>query len=157
MKKVAIYTDGACSGNPGPGGWAAVLLLQGSGARREISGGFALTTNNRMEITAVLEGLSALKEPCEVNLYTDSRYVCDALGKGWLRSWLAKNWIKPDKNSVKNVDLWQNLLPLLERHKTCFHWLRGHIGNVENERCDELACLAAAAGSLPEDVGYNVL
>ena len=154
MKQVVVYTDGACRGNPGPGGWGAVLLLRDSDARREISGGFSLTTNNRMEVTAVLEALSALKKPCDVDVYTDSRYVRDAVEKGWLASWLAKNWVKPDKQPVKNVDLWQKLLPLLERHTVRFHWLKGHSGHAENERCDELACLAANTASLPPDKGY---
>jgi ribonuclease HI len=154
MKKVIVYTDGACLGNPGPGGWGAVLLLRDSAARKEFSGGFSLTTNNRMEITAVLEGLAALREPCEVSLYTDSRYVCDALEKGWLDSWRLKNWLKSDKKPVKNIDLWQKLLPLLARHKIRFHWLRGHAGHAENERCDELARWAAAAQHLPPDRGY---
>ncbi|MDR2055252.1 MAG: ribonuclease HI [Desulfovibrio sp.] len=152
MKKVVVYTDGACLGNPGPGGWGAVL--QHSGARKELSGGFALTTNNRMEIIAVLEGLAALREPCEVSLYTDSRYVSDALEKGWLDSWRSKNWLKSDKKPVKNIDLWQKLLPLLDRHKIRVHWLKGHAGHAENERCDELACRAAAASHLPPDTGY---
>jgi ribonuclease HI len=154
MKKVIVHTDGACLGNPGPGGWGAVLQLQHSDARKELSGGFALTTNNRMEITAVLEGLAALREPCEVNLYTDSRYVCDALEKGWLDSWRSKNWLNSGKKPVKNIDLWQKLLPLLARHKIRFHWLKGHAGHAENERCDELACRAAAAPHLPPDAGY---
>ncbi|MDR2744065.1 MAG: ribonuclease HI [Desulfovibrio sp.] len=155
MKKVVVYTDGACLGNPGPGGWGAVLLLPDFGARKELSGGFAVTTNNRMEIVAVLEGLAALREACEVSVHTDSRYVCDALEKGWLDSWRSKNWLKPDKKPVKNIDLWQKLVPLLARHKIRFHWLRGHAGHAENERCDDLARRAAASPHLPPDTGYG--
>ncbi|MDR1777422.1 MAG: ribonuclease HI [Desulfovibrio sp.] len=155
MKEVVIHTDGACLGNPGPGGWAALLRLEGSPHRRELTGGFRLTTNNRMEIMAVLEGLGALREPCRVSLYTDSRYVRDAVEKGWLDSWRAKNWRKADNKPVKNVDLWQRLLPLLTRHQVRFVWLRGHAGHEENARCDELAGLAARGINLPEDAGWD--
>jgi ribonuclease HI len=155
MKKVVIYTDGACLGNPGPGGWGVVLCHVATGCRKELAGGFGLTTNNRMEIMAVLKALEALKEPCEVRLYTDSRYVCDAMEKGWLNSWRSKNWVKADKKPVKNVDLWQKLLPLLACHKINFYWLKGHAGHAENERCDALACRAAASASLPPDFGYR--
>ena len=154
VKRVVIHTDGSCLGNPGPGGWAAVLCLENTEYRRELSGGFALTTNNRMEIIAVLEGLSALREPCEVALFADSQYVCNAVGKKWLHGWHAKNWIKSDKRPVKNADLWQKLLPLLSRHTVRFHWLLGHAGHEENERCDELARLCAARADLPPDMGY---
>ena len=137
MKQVTIYTDGACSGNPGPGGWAAILQY---GARqKEISGGEARTTNNRMELTAVIEALSLLKEPCEVDLYSDSRYVIDALNKGWARSWRARNWIKGDKKPALNPDLWEKLLDLCERHTVRFHWVKGHAENAYNERCDGMA------------------
>ena len=137
MKQVTIYTDGACSGNPGPGGWAAILQY---GARqKEISGGEARTTNNRMELTAVIEALSLLKEPCEVDLYSDSRYVIDALTKGWARSWRARNWIKGDKKPALNPDLWEKLLDLCERHTVRFHWVKGHAENAYNERCDGMA------------------
>lgn len=138
MKKfVEIFTDGACSGNPGPGGWGAVLRF---GEReKELSGGEKLTTNNRMELTAVIEALSKLKEPCKVRLTTDSKYVCDAINKNWLYSWQNNGWRKADKKSVLNVDLWEKLLPLLETHEVEFFWVKGHAGHPENERCDALA------------------
>jgi ribonuclease HI len=154
MKKVVIHTDGACLGNPGPGGWAAVLRLEDTEHRREMAGGFAATTNNRMELVAVLEALSALTESCVVNLYTDSQYVRNAVEKGWLVAWQAKNWVKSDKKPVRNVDLWQQLTPLLARHKVRFHWLRGHSGHAENERCDALAGEYAARADLPPDPGF---
>ena len=131
MKKVIIYTDGSCLGNPGRGGWAAILCLVGSTARRELVGGARLTTNNRMELGGVIAALSALREACEVDLYTDSKYVCDAVEKGWLAGWQKRNWIKSDKKPVLNVDLWKQLLPLLRTHKVTFHWLRGHAGHRE--------------------------
>lgn len=154
MKNVTVYTDGSCLGNPGPGGWAAILQLDGSAHRRELSGGARLTTNNRMELRAVLQALEALREPCAVALYTDSQYVCHAVAKGWLWGWKKKNWIKSDKKPVKNVDLWQCLPALLQRHDVTFHWLRGHAGHAENERCDELARSEAARSDLPEDTGF---
>ncbi|MDE5879114.1 MAG: ribonuclease HI [Desulfovibrio sp.] len=154
MQHVTIHTDGSCLGNPGPGGWAAVLVHAESAARKELSGGFRRTTNNRMEIMAVLAALEALKEPCAVDLYTDSQYVRNAVEKGWLDSWRKKNWVKADKKPVLNVDLWQRLVPLLERHKVRLHWLRGHAGHAENERCDELARDAAARPDLPPDAGF---
>ena len=136
MKTVTIYTDGACSGNPGPGGWGAILEWQGH--EKELSGGEAQTTNNRMELTAVLTALSLLKEPCTVELYSDSKYVVDAIDKGWLYGWQKKGWIKADKKPVLNVDLWQ-LLPLLARHNVRLHWVKGHAENEKNNRCDQLA------------------
>ena len=154
MKHVIIHTDGSCLGNPGPGGWAAVLTHPESSARRELSGGFRRTTNNRMEIMAVIAALEALKEPCAVDLHTDSQYVRNAVEKGWLDSWRKKNWLKADKKPVLNVDLWRRLLPLLERHEVRLHWLRGHAGHAENERCDELARARAAAPYLPPDTGF---
>ncbi len=137
MKKVDIYTDGACSGNPGKGGWGAVLVY--GKHEKELSGGEAQTTNNRMELTAVIRALEELKEPCEVVLTTDSRYVCDAINKGWLQAWMLKGWRKADKKPVLNVDLWQALLPLLEKHQITFVWVKGHAGHPYNERCDSLA------------------
>ena len=137
MKTVTIYTDGACSGNPGPGGWGAILEWQGH--EKELSGGEKDTTNNRMELTAVLSSLSLLKEPCIVELYSDSKYVVDAIEKGWLQGWRKKGWIKSDKKPVLNVDLWQQLLPLLERHDVRLHWVKGHAENEKNNRCDQLA------------------
>ena len=137
MKTVTIYTDGACSGNPGPGGWGAILEWQGH--EKELSGGEAQTTNNRMELTAVLTALSLLKEPCIVELYSDSKYVVDAIDKGWLYGWQKKGWIKADKKPVLNVDLWQRLLPELKRHDVHLHWVKGHAENEKNNRCDQLA------------------
>ena len=143
MKEVEIFTDGACSGNPGPGGWGAVLRY--GSARKELSGGEAETTNNRMELTAVIRALEALKEPCAVTLTTDSRYVCDAIAKGWLESWRRRGWKKGDGKPALNRDLWERLLPLLERHRVRFQWVKGHAGHPENERCDALAVAAAKA------------
>ena len=137
MKTITIYTDGACSGNPGPGGWGAILEWQGH--QKELSGGEAQTTNNRMELTAVLTALAILKEPCIVELYSDSKYVVDAIEKGWLYGSQKKGWIKADKKPVLNVDLWQQLLPLLARHDVRLHWVKGHAENEKNNRCDQLA------------------
>ncbi|MBQ8926735.1 MAG: ribonuclease HI [Oscillospiraceae bacterium] len=137
MKEVEIFTDGACSGNPGPGGWGAVLRF--GTAEKELSGGEHATTNNRMELTAVIEALSALKEPCRVTLTTDSQYVVNSVTKGWVYSWQRRGWVKADKKPALNADLWERLLPLLERHEVEFIWVRGHAGHPENERCDRLA------------------
>lgn len=137
MKNVKIYTDGACSGNPGPGGWGAILIYNGK--EKQLSGSDKETTNNRMELSAVIVGLKALKEPCNVKLTTDSKYVCDAINKGWLNSWQKNNWRKSDKKPVLNVDLWQELLPLLDTHKVEFVWVKGHNGHKYNEICDKLA------------------
>lgn len=137
MKKVEIFTDGACSGNPGPGGWGAVLRYMGK--EKELSGGEAQTTNNRMEIMAVIEALKALKEPCEVIITSDSQYVCNAIEKGWAKKWKRNNWIKGDKTKAKNPELWDELLSLLDIHKVTVNWIRGHNGHPENERCDKLA------------------
>ncbi len=137
MKQVELFTDGACSGNPGPGGWAAILRYQG--VEKELSGGEASTTNNRMELTAVIRGLEALKEPCAVTLCSDSKYVLDAIEKGWARSWQKRGWVKSDKKPALNADLWERLLALLDTHQVTLHWIRGHQGHPENERCDRLA------------------
>lgn len=137
MKKVTVYTDGACSGNPGPGGWGAVLLY--GPHRREISGGAPRTTNNRMELIAVIEALRLLKEPCEVDLYSDSKYVIDALEKGWVWGWKRKGWVKSDKKPALNPDLWEVLLELIQVHQVKYHWVKGHASNPLNNRCDELA------------------
>lgn len=137
MKEVTIFTDGACSGNPGPGGWGAILSYNGK--TKELSGGAAQTTNNRMELTGVIEALNCLKEPCLVTLTSDSRYVCDGINKGWARSWKRNGWRKADKKPALNADLWDQLLQLLERHKVTFCWVKGHAGHPENERCDQLA------------------
>ena len=137
MKTVTIYTDGACSGNPGPGGWGAILVY--GGHRRELSGGEGCTTNNRMELTAVIEALRALNQPCQVELYSDSKYVVDALEKGWVYGWKRDGWRKKDKKPALNPDLWEQLLAELDRHQVRFHWVRGHADNPENNRCDQLA------------------
>ena len=136
MKKVIIYTDGACSGNPGPGGWGAILKY--GEKMKEMSGGEAETTNNRMELTGVIVSLSALKEPCEVTLYTDSQYIVNAINEGWLKSWIAKGW-KRKTGPVKNPDLWQKVYDLLQIHTVEFVWVKGHAENPYNNRCDEMA------------------
>ncbi|MCD7741896.1 MAG: ribonuclease HI [Ruminococcus sp.] len=142
MTEVEIFTDGACSGNPGPGGWGAVLRC--GGREKELSGGETRTTNNRMELTAVITALEALKYPCKVTLTSDSKYVIDAVTKGWAKKWQANGWIKSDKKPALNPDLWEKLLSLLEIHDVTFVWVKGHAGHPENERCDELAVQQAA-------------
>ena len=141
MKQVNIFTDGACKGNPGPGGWGAILDYKGT--RRELSDGEPQTTNNRMELSAVIAALSALTEPCEVTLTSDSKYVVDAVGKCWVYGWKKRGWKKSDNSPALNSDLWEKLLPLLSKHKVTFVWIKGHAGHPENERCDELAVAAA--------------
>ena len=136
-KLVYIYSDGACSGNPGPGGYGVILRCDGR--EKELSGGAPDTTNNRMELSGVIAGLEALKFPCKVILQTDSRYVVDGIEKGWARSWQRNNWIKSDKKPALNRDLWEKLLKLLEIHEVSFVWIKGHAGHEENERCDRLA------------------
>ncbi|MBQ3934295.1 MAG: ribonuclease HI [Clostridia bacterium] len=137
MKQVTIYTDGACSGNPGPGGYGAVLVYGSS--EKELSGGEPSTTNNRMELTAAIVGLEALKEPCSVLLVSDSRYLVDAIEKGWLRQWKFRHWKKADGSPVLNPDLWRRLDRQLSRHEVVFQWIKGHAGHPYNERCDALA------------------
>ena len=137
MKTVEIYTDGACSGNPGPGGWGAILRY--NGREKELSGGEAETTNNRMELTGVISALSALKEPCMVELYSDSKYVIEALEKGWAKSWKEKGWRRADRKPALNPDLWETLLELTEQHEMRYHWVKGHADNEYNNRCDKLA------------------
>ncbi len=137
MKEIEMFTDGACSGNPGPGGWGTILRFMG--VEKELSGGEENTTNNRMELTAVIKGLEALKEPCRVALTTDSRYVADGIGKGWAASWQKNGWRKADKKPALNPDLWEKLLTLLETHSIEITWVKGHEGHPENERCDKLA------------------
>lgn len=137
MKSVILYTDGACSGNPGPGGWAAVLIY--NDLKKEMSGGEKETTNNRMELTAVVKGLSALKYACEVNVYSDSAYVVNAIKEGWIDSWQKSGWKTADKKPVKNQDLWENLLSLLKTHKVVFNKVKGHADDSLNNRCDQLA------------------
>ena len=137
MKTVSIYTDGACSGNPGPGGWGAILMY--GQHKKELAGGEGSTTNNRMELTAVIEALSILKEPCRVELYSDSKYVLDALEKGWAWGWKKKGWVKSDKKPALNPDLWEVLLGLVSKHELHYHWVKGHAENEYNNRCDEMA------------------
>ena len=137
MKHVDIYTDGACRGNPGHGGWGAILVYQGH--EKEMSGGEELTTNNRMELMAAISALEGLKEPCEVTLYSDSKYMIDSITKGWVFSWRSKGCKKADKSPALNPDLWERLLALLEKHTVDFVWVRGHNGHAYNERCDTLA------------------
>lgn len=139
--KVEIFSDGACSGNPGPGGWGTILRFRTKDAvhEKELSGGEAHTTNNRMELSAVIAGLRALKMPCDVTLTTDSKYVVDSIQKGWVYNWKKKGWMKSDKKPALNVDLWEELLPLLAMHQVSFVWVKGHAGHPENERCDHLA------------------
>lgn len=144
MKHVTLYTDGACSGNPGPGGWGAVLLY--GEYRKELSGGERETTNNRMELTAVIEGLRALKEPCRVDIYSDSAYTVNAFTQGWIAGWERNGWKKADKKPVQNADLWQMLLELTGIHKVIFHKVKGHADNELNNRCDELARAAVPQG-----------
>jgi len=137
MKQVEIFTDGSCLGNPGAGGWGAILRYKG--IEKELSGGSNSTTNNRMELTAVIEALSKLKEPCQVTLYSDSQYVCNGLSKGWAKKWKANGWKKADKTPALNSDLWEKLLILYDYHNVNIVWVRGHNGHPENERCDALA------------------
>ena len=141
VKKVVIFTDGACKGNPGPGGWGAILRYKQN--EREISGGEANTTNNRMELTAVIKALEMLKEPCEVTLYSDSQYICNALTKGWAKKWKANGWMRNKKEKALNPELWKVLLKLYDIHKVEIIWVKGHAGHPENERCDQLAVAAA--------------
>jgi ribonuclease HI len=153
LKQVTIYTDGACLGNPGPGGYG-VVLLHGS-RRKELSGGVRHTTNNRMELLAAIIGLGALKTSCAVTLYTDSRYLADAMTKGWARRWQKNGWQRNRHERALNPDLWAQLLTLCDRHQVQFKWLRGHAGHPENERCDQLAMQAAQQPGLPADQGYE--
>jgi ribonuclease HI len=153
MKTVDIYTDGACSGNPGPGGYGIVMLYKNN--RKEMQGCYRLTTNNRMEIIAAILALEALREPCIVRLYSDSRYLVDAIEKGWVARWQKNNWMRNKSDEAVNVDLWKRLLNQLERHKVEFIWVRGHASNVENNRCDELARGAIHEGGFLVDEGYE--
>lgn len=152
LKQITLYTDGACIGNPGPGGYGAVLLY--GGRRRELSGGVRLTTNNRMEILAAIVGLEALKERCAVTVYSDSQYLVDAMTQGWAARWRANGWKRNKKEHASNADLWARLLDLCASHEVRFVWVKGHAGNRENERCDQLAERAAARGE-GVDGGYE--
>jgi ribonuclease HI len=153
LKRVTIYTDGACLGNPGPGGYGVVLLYKGR--RKELSGGYRKTTNNRMEIMAAIVGLKALKEKCEATLYSDSEYLVKAMTKGWVERWRKNNWRRNRKEKALNPDLWEQLLQLYEYHQVEFKWVKGHAKSAENNRCDELALEAAQQSNLPVDEGYN--
>lgn len=141
MKQVEIFTDGACKGNPGPGGWGAILRYKG--VEKEISGGERNTTNNRMELTAVISALRLLKESCTVTLYTDSQYVCNAINQGWAKKWKTNGWMRNKKEKALNPELWESLLELCDRHEVSFNWVKGHAGHPENERCDRLAVAEA--------------
>ena len=152
-KTVTIYSDGACIGNPGPGGYGTVLLA--GEHRKELSAGFRRTTNNRMELLGAIVGLEALKRPSDVVLWSDSQYLIHAMTKGWLESWQKRGWRTSSKEPVKNKDLWQRLLRAIEPHSIEWRWVRGHTGDVENERCDQLATAAAASGSVTEDAGFS--
>jgi ribonuclease HI len=153
LKEIIIYTDGACIGNPGPGGWAAVLLH--GGQRKEISGGCRLTTNNRMEMTAAIEALRALEGRHVAFIYTDSRYLADAMAKGWAKKWRANGWRRTRSSRALNPDLWQELLDLCAHHEVAFFWIPGHSGNPENSRCDRLSVAAAKQKGLPADTVYE--
>ena len=150
---VEIYTDGGCEPNPGPGGYGVVLLHPKK--RAETSGGFRKTTNNRMEIFAAIAGLEMLKQPCQVTLYSDSQYLVDAIMNGWAVKWKKNNWWLNNKERAKNIDLWEKLLPLCEKHRVEFRWVKGHAGNVENERCDQLSMASLRQPNLPADEGYE--
>lgn len=153
MPQVTIYTDGGCIDNPGPGGYGAVLLYGKN--RKEITGGYRLTTNNRMELIACIKGLEALKYPCRVTIHSDSRYVVDGIEKGWAKRWRGRGWMRNDKEPARNADLWSRLLDLRETHRVTFQWVRGHAGNPENERCDQLASEGARRPDLPADTLYE--
>ncbi len=152
-KHVAIYTDGAASGNPGPGGYGVILEFQGK--RKELSGGYRRTTNNRMELLAAVVGLEALKERCQVTLYTDSAYLVNAINEGWAQRWRAHGWMRNKNEPALNPDLWERLLRLCEQHEVHFVWVKGHAGHPENERCDQLAQEAAQGINLPVDTAYE--
>lgn len=153
LKQVIIYTDGGCIGNPGPGGFGVVLLY--GQKRREISGGFRRTTNNRMEIMAAITGLEALRYRCRVTIYTDSQYLAESIMKGWAARWRANGWKRNAKEKAVNPDLWKRLLELCDQHDVCFEWVKGHAGNSENECCDRLSVQAARGSDLPIDEGYE--
>lgn len=158
MQKVVIYTDGASRGNPGPGGYGAVLTCatrDGGTASRELSAGYARTTNNRMELLAVIAALEALKSPCSVEVHSDSQYVVNAFNQRWIDGWKRKGWRNSQKQPVKNADLWKRLLSAMEPHEVTFRWVKGHAGHPLNERCDELATAAADGCDLMEDEGFS--
>lgn len=150
LKEVTIYTDGACSGNPGPGGYGAVLIFNGN--RKEISGGFNNTTNNRMELMGVIMGLESLKEKCKALIVSDSKYIVDAVEKGWLAKWRSNGWMRTKSEEAKNSDLWKRLWDLMEYHEVRFKWVKGHSDNPENTVCDKLAVAETKKEGLPEDI-----
>lgn len=154
LKEVIIYTDGACSGNPGPGGFGTVLIYQEH--RKELSGGFRDTTNNRMELMAIIRGLNELKNSCHAIIYSDSKYVVDAIEKGWVEKWRKNGWMRNNKDKAMNVDLWKQLLELMRRHEVEFRWVKGHADNVENQRCDQLAVAACRQPDLQDDVREEI-
>jgi len=153
MREITLYTDGSCHGNPGPGGYAAILIF--GKKKKELTGGYRKTTNNRMELLAAVRGFEALKEPCKVQFYTDSTYVRNGLEKGWAAGWRSRGWKKKDKKMAVNADLWNDLLNAVDEHTIEYHWVKGHSGNPLNERCDELANeQSLKANALPKDPGY---
>lgn len=153
MKEVDMYTDGACSGNPGAGGYGVVLIY--GHHTRELSGAYKDTTNNRMELMAVIKGLAALRQPCRVNLYSDSKYIVDAMNKGWVKRWQSKNWMRNKDEPAKNVDLWKQILELAGKHQVRWNWVKGHASNTYNNRCDQLAREAITNQALQPDSGYR--
>lgn len=150
MKRVQLFSDGACSGNPGPGGYGVILKYNEH--KKEFSAGYKSTTNNRMELMAIIVGLKSLKEKCQVDVYSDSKYIVDAINQGWVEKWRANNWKRNKKEVAKNIDLWKKLLNLLDQHTVTIYWVKGHAGHPENERCDKMAVAAAASPTLVDDV-----
>ena len=153
LKEVTIHTDGACRGNPGPGGYGAVLVH--GRHRLELAAGYQRTTNNRMELLAAIAAMEKLKNPCRITLWSDSRYLIDAMTKGWLRGWKSRGWRTASREPVKNIDLWQRLETAVSPHEVTWKWLRGHAGHPENERCDQLAVAAATSPGLLDDAGFE--
>ncbi|WP_343219701.1 ribonuclease HI [Oceaniferula marina] len=153
MKQISIYTDGSSRGNPGPGGFGTLLVYNGH--CKELSGGFAKTTNNRMEILAALKGIEALSEPCKITLYSDSKYLIDAMDKGWIHGWRKKGWSRGPNKPLKNADLWQRMSKAVQKHQISWQWVKGHAGHRENERCDALATAAADRKGNPPDPGFE--
>lgn len=153
MKQVTIYTDGACKGNPGPGAYGAVMMF--GKHRKEISAGYKLTTNNRMELLAAITALELLQQPCKVELHSDSKYLVQAINDNWIAGWQKKGWVNSKKEPVKNQDLWHKLVTVMEPHQISWNWVKGHAGNAENERCDELANLAIDKGEFLKDEGFE--
>jgi len=153
MKKIEIFTDGACSGNPGPGGYGAILKY--GSQIKELSQGYKLTTNNRMEMRALIAALQSLKEKCQLEIYSDSKYIVDAINNGWAKRWRANGWKRNEKEKALNPDLWSELLDLLDEHVVKISWVKGHAGHYENERCDELAVLACSSHNLDDDKGFE--